>query len=109
MRDSMSFDTVPFEEDGQQLGPNYDPIKARKEAEVTIAQIVRQHGKPPAGGFFKIRSNPHDFGDYLSITFIYDDECEDAVKYAYDVEGNWPALYDAESRKALGLDLSTKR
>ena len=32
MRDSMEFDTVPYEETCEQVGPNYNPVKARNEA-----------------------------------------------------------------------------
>ena len=103
MRDSMEFDTVPYEETCEQVGPNYNPVKARNEANVTIQQVIRQFGEPPYGCFIKVKRNNHDFGEYLSISIVFDDNDADAVNYAYEVEANWPANFDTESRKALGI------
>ena len=104
MRDSLDLDTTPVEEQCQQVGPNYDPAKARLEAQTMIAQLQRKFGSPPDGVRFKIKSNPHDFGSYYSIEIIFDGDNESATDYAYKVEGDFPEYWDDESKKALGID-----
>jgi hypothetical protein len=95
MREHYDFDTTPSEEPCQQVGPNYNPTAARKEARRTIDQIVSLFGQPPEGSALKIASNPHDFGSYLSIRFIYDDESEDHSNYLNKIDDNWPKEYDS--------------
>jgi len=63
-------------------------------------------GDPPDGVSLVIRSNPHDFGTYLTVEAVFDPANEQARAYAYRCEGNSPELWDAEAREELGLEVS---
>ncbi len=40
----------------------------------------------PTGSHFKLVRCSHEFGTYLDIRFLYDDEDQSHVKYAIDIE-----------------------
>ena len=103
MSDFLELGPCPCDEDCEQLGANYDPARARMECRVLLDQMIRQLGDPPAGAYFKIRSNPHDFGTYYELAVYFDENEEQAVKYAFKAEREFPQHWDNEARKALGL------
>jgi hypothetical protein len=103
----MAFDklelaqTTPSEEPCAQVGsPNY-MRNARIEAKVLRDQIIRENGTPPEGTFLETNSNPHDFGTYLDVAIVFDENNEEARNYAFAVESNVPQLWDEESKKQL--------
>lgn len=105
MRDYLEIDTVPSEEDCAQVGaPDYD-TRVRREAKAFINQISR-HYPEPLHGIVTIKRNQHDFGEYLSVRIVFDDEDEQCCKWALDIEGdNLGVLrhWDKEARAELGL------
>ncbi len=94
---------VPAEESCEQLGRNYNPDRARLECQTYKAQLIRQFGEPPEGYRIRIKSNPHDFGNYLSVEVGFEEDNEAAAEYAFKVEAETPSNWDEESRKALSL------
>lgn len=87
----MSYDYVdigptPASEDCEQLGPNYNPNKARAECKAFINQIRRERGEEPFGARLTIKSNPHDFGTYLEVVCKFDENNEEAAEYAFSCE-----------------------
>jgi hypothetical protein len=103
MIDYLELGPSPCDEDCEQLGTNYDPARARLECRVLRDQMIRQFGPPPEGAYYKIRSNPHDFGTYYELAIFYDEHNEEAVAYAFNVERQYPQVWDAQARQALGL------
>jgi hypothetical protein len=90
----MSIGSTPYNEDCAQLGSEiYDyRIMAKLECIAFIEQLKRLNGTPPDGVSFRITSNPHDFGSYLDVTVIYDEDDETQSDYAYKCEeglDNW--------------------
>jgi hypothetical protein len=61
-------------------------------------------GDPPDGCSLVIRSNPHDFGSYLSVDAVFSDEA--GAAYALKCENDQPELWDADARAELGLEVS---
>jgi hypothetical protein len=102
MREYFDFDCVPYEEVGQQLGEGYNPVRARKEARTLVNQLIR-HNPAPAGISFRIASNPHDFGNYYSVQVVYNIDSEEHANYVNQLENNFPAQWDEESKMELGL------
>ena len=97
----MSIGSTPYNEDCAQLGitDRYSKM-ARLECEAFISQLKRLYGYPPEGVYFKITSNAHDFGNYLDVTVVFDEEVEEQSDYAYNCEAgldNW----DIESLEFL--------
>jgi len=98
IKDSLYIGESPWDESCAQLGTDMYPVNARKECQRFIEQIRRHYGSEPEGARLYIKSNPHDFGSYLSVecTFTWDpsaegDDPEDwtpSQEYAFSIEGD---------------------
>jgi hypothetical protein len=72
------------------------PVNARKECQRFINQIRNHYGSEPVGARLYIKSNPHDFGSYLSVecefawdpSGIPDEEWTPSQEYAFAIEGD---------------------
>lgn len=108
MRNSMSFDTTPFNESCEQAPYSDGGVKARKEAVAFIHQLKRQSGECD-GVELSIMENLHDgwqVGEvfiYLSVEATWDDQDKEAENYVYSLETKELGYWDAEARKELGL------
>lgn len=98
IKDSLYIGEAPWDESCAQVGTDMYPVNARKECQRFIDQIRRHYGPEPEGARLYIKSNPHDFGSYLSVecTFTWDpsldEEPEDGTpsqQYAFAIEGDW--------------------
>lgn len=112
MRDSLEIGTVPCGESCQQVGfDSYDPIRARAECRAYADQLWRmlEHEKGmsrdacPDSFSLVVRSNPHDFGDYLEVVAKFDSDDAGAIDLAYWLEGNLPERWDEGARAALKI------
>lgn len=92
--DYLSLGPVPAEEDCEQLGPNYNPGKARSECRRFVELLRKTFGNEPEGARFKITRNPHDFGDYLDVVIEFEPSNPNAVDYAFAVEKNSPNRWE---------------
>jgi hypothetical protein len=102
MTDYLDLSPVPTDEEVQQVGPLHDPIQARRECRAMVNQLNRQF--PPIGNVrYIIKSNPHDFGDYLSVVAKFDDENENECDFVYNVEANIPEKWDELAKAELNL------
>lgn len=75
---------TPAEEPCAQTGNNeyHDTQQQRIEIAVFKEKILREIGSPPKGFVrFKTITNPHDFGDYLSLRIEWDDNVIDEEKW----------------------------
>jgi hypothetical protein len=72
----------------------------RAQAQAFGAQLLRQF-PPPGDAYISIKSNPHDFGSYLSLKLNFDDESEEETEWAYKIEGGTPEFWDEEARTFL--------
>ena len=100
MRDYMDLGSTPTDEDCAQVGsPDYH-TKSREECNRYIEVIRRVLGPEPEGARLAVKSNPHDFGSYLSVVCHYDDANEAATNYAYRCESDTPRTWDAKPQLA---------
>jgi hypothetical protein len=97
---------VPANESCEQLGPNYDPKRARLECQTYIAQLRRQFGPEPDGASLRIKSESHDFGTYLEVVCKFDSSDETATAYALQCEGEAATEWDEESKAVLALPVA---
>jgi hypothetical protein len=89
-------ETTPESEKCAQVGePNYY-TDARLEIQAFVDQTERELGPRP-GGHFKTRSNPHDFGSYLTVEYVYNPDSEAQAEYAMKVESYMPENWDKEA------------
>lgn len=101
MKDHIDIGSSPSEEDCAQVGQKDYADQARLECHTFIEQLRRMFGKEPEGANLAIKSNPHDFGTYLSVVCYFDDASEEATKYAFKLESETPAEWDERSKKYL--------
>lgn len=95
-RDYVSIGASPCEEDCVQVEPTgayIGPMKA--ECRRFLDLIRKKLGPEPEGAMLGIKSNPHDFGTYYEVVcYYYDDENEEAAKYAYRCESESPKTWN---------------
>lgn len=99
MRDCLYLGPVPSDEDCEQLGREYEPRRATAECTAYVNQLRRQFGEEPEGARLAIKSGAHDFGTYLEVVVYYTDD--QSAEYAFNVENNSPAYWDAEAIEEL--------
>ena len=95
IRDSLYIGESPWDESCAQVGSDMYRVNAGKECRRFIEQIRNHYGLEPEGARLYIKSNPHDFGSYLSVEceFIWDpsemdEEWTPSQKYAFAIEGD---------------------
>jgi hypothetical protein len=103
MRDCLDVGCAPTHESGAQVGREDYYDRARRECRAYINQLRRVFGREPPGARLGIKSNPHDFGSYLSCVCHFDDTMRETVEYAYRCEAEMPQQWDFEARAELGL------
>jgi hypothetical protein len=104
MRDWLHIGSSPPDEDCAQVGsPDYYP-RAKRECRAYIAQLRRVLGPEPTGAHLTIKSNPHDFGNYLSVVCEFDPVSTVAVDYAYRCESQGPKVWDDQAKRELAQE-----
>jgi hypothetical protein len=99
--ETISLGPVPYDEDCQQVGSkNYSESLAQFEVRTFIRQLEGLFKVVP-GAYFRVTKNDHDFGMYYDATIKYDGCDDEAIEFAYNVENNLPATWDAASLKDL--------
>ncbi len=95
IRDSLYIGESPWEETCAQVGSDMYLVNARKECQRFIDQIRRHYGDEPVGARLYTKSNPHDFGSYLSVECEFawdpsemDEEWTPSQEYAFAIEGD---------------------
>ena len=98
IKDSLYIGESPWDETCVAVGSDMYRPNADKECRRFIQQIRRHYGSEPEGARLYIKSNPHDFGSYLSVECEFtwdpslDEEPEDGTpsqQYAFAIEGDW--------------------
>ena len=101
MSDFIDVGSAPACEDCAQVGsPDYHD-RARRECRAYVNQLRRMFGAEPEGAHLAVRSNPHDFGTYLSATCSYDESHPASVDYAFRCESEGPDQWDTQVRQEL--------
>lgn len=86
--------TTPYDEPCAQLGSEGYYTKARQEIRAFTGQLLRSTGQPPAGARFKTLHCPHDFGTYLDLALVYNEDDEEHVEWMLKVESLIPDKWD---------------
>jgi hypothetical protein len=101
MTEWLDIGCSPWGETCAQVGTaDYYP-RARCECRAYIGQLRRLFGNEPDGARLIVKSNPHDFGDYLSVACQFDPANEATVVYAYRCEREGPEEWDALAKHEL--------
>jgi len=109
MRQSLYLGETPCEEPCEQVGPNYNPTRARLECVVLREQLIRLNPPPEnTTGRYIIKSNPYNFGSYFSVEAEFDDKDQTAIDWAYEVESIFPEFWDEPAKQHLTSKLYTE-
>lgn len=102
MRETIEFDTVPYDEECAQVGVDGYELRACAEGRALIGQLKRTYGKelPPA---LSIRVKPcsHDFGSYYQVIVAFDVNDTEAQEAAYWFDSNFPSKWDTAAKDEL--------
>lgn len=101
MQDCLDVGSAPSHEDCAQVGRDDYPECARRECRAYVNQLRRMFGEEPDGARLSIKSNPHDFGSYLSVVCYFDGDNKTAADYAYLCEAQGPQEWDEDARREL--------
>jgi alkanesulfonate monooxygenase SsuD/methylene tetrahydromethanopterin reductase-like flavin-dependent oxidoreductase (luciferase family) len=93
MRDEMDIGCNPCDEPCVNLGEEDYYPRARAECLRFIELVRKKLGPEPPGARLKVKSNPHDFGVYLSVVVSFEDTDEEARHYAYRCESEAPRTW----------------
>lgn len=98
----MNIGPVPTEENAAQVGSaDYDE-ESRRECRVFLRMLERLCPIPEeTPATLVVKSFPHDFGSYREVCVRYDNTHPEAVEYAFELEGDTPAQWDAIARYEL--------
>ena len=90
----ISLGAAPANEPCAQVGVDgYREIarhECKRHIEVLRAFYIAQRGAIPDGLTFKLKSNQHDFGDYLDVIVEFDETDCDALEAALWLDNNRP-------------------
>ena len=104
MRDCIDLGSAPPLEDCAQVGREGYYERARRECRAYVGLLRRTLGDEPDGASLSVKSNPHDFGTYLSVVCHFDPDVAAAVDYAFGCESAGPQAWDEAACKELSLD-----
>lgn len=87
MQDYMELGPTPAAEPCAQVGSdNYD-VDAREECGRYKNLLIERFGHPER---FGIKRFPHDFGSYYEVVVYFDDDDQESLDFAINVEHNIP-------------------
>jgi hypothetical protein len=103
MKDFIDVGSAPSCEDCAQVGTADYHDRARRECRAYVNQLRRTFGPEPEGAKLSLKSNPHDFGTYLSVVCFYDPEQPTSTDYAFRCEDG-PEEWDEQARQELAME-----
>lgn len=98
MRDSIYIGSSPCDEDCVQVGAEDYYNRVKKECQEFIKLIREKLGPEVGGARLVIKSNPHDFGTYLSVECTYPEESKLGLAYALACESHGPETWEDHER-----------
>ena len=101
MFDCIEIGPTPVDEPCEQLGPSYNPEKAKEECRIFRRQLIRQFGSPPGNAQLVVRGQDHDFGRYYEVSVKFNPNEQEEVDYAFKAESIMPEKWDNEARKEV--------
>ena len=93
MRDYIILGSTPIAENCVQVSNTHEYLDSMKAECKRFKAGLEKKFQPPDGAFLKIKSFPHDFGSYLEVVVMFDDNNEEATTYAYDLESDTPETW----------------
>lgn len=108
MQDYINIGSAPAEEDYAQVGSEDYYSRMRVETNRFIELIRKKLGPEPAGARLTVKAFPHDFGTYHEVVCYYDDNREEAIKYASRCESEAPCRWEEKPKDATPVQLKDR-
>ena len=103
MRDYLDLSPTPVNEPCAMVESTgeYMP-RMRAECRAFVHQLERTFPEAiEAGCSFRIKSNAHEFGQYLEVQVRFDDDDEAQAEWAFMIENDLPETWDDQARAEL--------
>jgi hypothetical protein len=101
MNEFIDIGPAPPEAACAQVGRDDYWDRAPRECWAYIGLLRRALGPEPDGARLAVKSNPHDFGTYLSVVCWYEPANKQAIDYAFRCESDGPVEWDEQARREL--------
>ena len=105
MHNEITLGATPSNEPCVSVTANGDYFQAMQaECGIFKRQLIRQFVCPDhVLAYFKLKTNPHDFGSYMEVILVFEDADLDSSEFANNVEENLPDVWDSTARKEIEL------
>ena len=106
MRDYLDLAPTPIDEPCAMVEKTGDYMpRMRAECRAFVGKLERTFPEAlEAGCSFRVKSNPHEFGQYLEVQACFDDEDEAQTEWAYLIENELPEAWDETARAQLAAE-----
>lgn len=94
MENYFTLGPTPRDESCACVGEDDYAPRAKKECRRFITLLRKKFGPEPEGAQLKIKSFPHDFGDYFEVICEFDEDLPESADYALHCDNNLPATWD---------------
>ncbi|MFH0921809.1 MAG: hypothetical protein V1913_15785 [Fibrobacterota bacterium] len=91
---SIPIGTTPTMEECVMVDPKTNYLPAMKEEANRFRAMLLDRFSLFHLVRYKVRSNPHDFGNYIDIEIEYDNSCEKSTDQAFFIERNLPDTWE---------------
>lgn len=109
MIDHIEIGTVPANEECAQVGSENYKTLAMLESKVFVNQLERAFPNEVLSGIkFKTSWNDHDFGKYLSVKIVFQNDNNIQSEAAYAIDKSIPENWDRQSLVELNKELVYK-
>ena len=99
-KDFYEFDTTPTEEKCAQVIQGGDYMVTMRAEAKRMLGVCRKLWPDME---FKIATNPHEFGEYLTIRIYFDGNDEKAWDRVNQIETDWPLTWDECNQRIAQL------
>ncbi len=105
MRDYIELGSVPVDEDCVQVSTKEPYIDAMREECRRYKSYLEQVCPIPGdvSARYIIKTFPHDFGSYMEVCIVFDDEDEKASEFAYNLEDKLPCTWGENNENKLSI------
>lgn len=96
MTDRIYIGSNPTEEPCVQVVSGAEYMRAMRFEAKLYKELLQEEYPEPVGGYFKLVVSEHDFGPYIEVVAVYDEDNEEAVEWAYAAEAGveeWPQAF----------------
>ena len=85
--DFINLATTPAGEPCVQVSTSHPYLEEMRREANRFRSLLERAFPPPLGGFFAVKKFPHDFGTYLEVCAVFEEDSPLAREWAFSLEG----------------------